>query len=62
MMDIEKCTNSNSKLSQAIKLDTESVRDALPLLQASTTAIREAQDLYHYKVIIEWLSPTDFPA
>jgi hypothetical protein len=52
----------NSKLSQAIKDDTISIRDALPPLQKSSIAIRDAQNLQQHQAIIEWLSPTDFPA
>lgn len=56
------CTHSNSKLSQAIKDDSVLIRDALPTLQASTTALRDAQVLQQHHVIMEWLSPTNFPA
>ena len=52
----------NSKLSQAIKDDTISIRDALPPLQESSIAIRDAQSLQQHHAIMEWLSPTDFPA
>jgi hypothetical protein len=52
----------NSKLSQAIKDDTISIRDALPPLQESTIAIRDAQSLQQHHAVMEWLSPTDFPA
>jgi hypothetical protein len=52
----------NSKLSQAIKDDTVSIRDALPPLQESTIAIRDVQSLQQHHDIMEWLSPTDFPA
>jgi hypothetical protein len=52
----------NSKLSQAIKDDTMSIRDALPPLQESTIAIRDVQSLQQHHDIMEWLSPTDFPA
>lgn len=38
------------------------MKDALPPLQADTAAIREAQDLQKHTTIVEWLSPTDFPA
>jgi hypothetical protein len=59
----------HSKLSQAIKDDTASVRASLPTLQASivaiksdATAIRGAQSLEKHTAITEWLSPTDFPS
>jgi hypothetical protein len=47
---------------RSVKDDTVSIRDALPPLQASTTAVKEAQRLQHHQAIMEWLSPTDFPA
>jgi hypothetical protein len=40
---------------KAIKDDTESI-------QASTTAIRDAQAIEHHQTIMQWLSPTDYPA
>jgi Cdc6-like AAA superfamily ATPase len=45
----------NSKLSQAIKDDTTSIRNTLPTLHASVVAQQ------HHN-IMKWLSPTDFPA
>lgn len=58
-----------SKLSQAIKDDSASIRNAITPLQASTvaikdatTAIKDTQTLQQHKAIMEWLSPTDFPA
>jgi Cdc6-like AAA superfamily ATPase len=39
-----------------------SVQNALPYLQAGTTAVRDAQSQQHHKEIMEWLSQTDFPA
>jgi hypothetical protein len=77
------CAHFDSKLSQAIRDDTISIRDALPTLQASTIAInanvdtlhagtqaikedslliRDAQSLQQHNAIMEWLSPTNFPA
>jgi NACHT domain len=52
----------NSKLSQAIKDDTLSIRHAIPPLQESTSAIRDAQSLQQHHTMMQWLSPTDFPA
>jgi hypothetical protein len=58
-----------SKLSLAIKKDTSFVRDTLPILQRDVVAIREAQSLQwdaqklrKHETIMQWLSPTDFPA
>ncbi|KIM99237.1 hypothetical protein OIDMADRAFT_43209 [Oidiodendron maius Zn] len=57
------------KLSLAIKEDTLIVRNTLPLLQAHVVAIQDTQNLQwdalklqERHAIIEWLSPTDFPA
>lgn len=47
---------------RSVKDDTASIRDALPPLQASTAAIRDAQNLRHHQEVVEWLSSTDFPA
>lgn len=58
-----------SKLSLAIKEDSSSVRDTLPCLQTDVAAVRDkqnlqwdAQKLQQHNTIMEWLSPTDFPA
>jgi len=58
-----------SKLSLAIKEDSSSVRDTLPSLQTDVAAIRDkqnlqldAQKIQRHNEIMEWLSPTDFPA
>jgi Cdc6-like AAA superfamily ATPase len=59
---MERRAHFNSKLSQAIKDDVESVRDALPSLQANTVTIRDSQSLQLHETIMKWLSPTDFPA
>jgi len=45
-----------------VKDDTAFIRDALPPLQASTTAVRDAQSLQHHQKVVEWLSPTNVPA
>ncbi|KAL9085606.1 MAG: hypothetical protein Q9165_007506 [Trypethelium subeluteriae] len=46
------------KLSQAIKNDTA----AIPLLQTKANAIRDAQNAQQNQALLQWLSPTDFPA
>jgi len=58
-----------SKLSLAIKQDTSFARDTLPSLQTHVVAIRglqnlqlDAQKLQQHDTIMQWLSPTDFPA
>ncbi|KAF1994409.1 hypothetical protein P154DRAFT_527092, partial [Amniculicola lignicola CBS 123094] len=54
------------KLSDAIKDDTTSIRASAIAIEAGIntlhTAVRDAQSLQHYQAILEWLSPTDFPA
>jgi hypothetical protein len=58
-----------SKLSLAIKEDTSFVRDTLPSLQMNVVAIRDVQSLQwdvqklqQHHTMMQWLSPTDFPA
>ena len=53
----------------SIKEDTSFARDTLPSLQTHVVAMRNAQNLQgdaqklqQHHVIMEWLSPTDFPA
>jgi Cdc6-like AAA superfamily ATPase len=51
-----------SKLSQAIKDDTNFVRTHVPALQSGVDKIQQDQaDAKHGKVV-EWISPTDYPA
>jgi NACHT domain len=61
-VDIEASVNKLHNETQAVRYETVSIRDALPPLQADTAAIREAQNLQKHTTIVEWLSPTDFPA
>jgi hypothetical protein len=58
-----------SKLSLAIKEETSFVRDTIPILQTDIVTIRDAQSLQldaqklqQHHIIMQWLSPTDFPA
>lgn len=58
-----------SKLSQAIKEDIVFVRDNVSILQTNVESIRDsqnlqlgAQKLQQQNIILQWLSPTDFPA
>jgi hypothetical protein len=58
-----------SKLSLAIKEDTSFVRDTIPILQTNVITIRDtqslqldAQKLQQHHTMMQWLSPTDFPA
>jgi Cdc6-like AAA superfamily ATPase len=52
----------NSKLSKAILDNTTSIRNTLPIFQASINAIEGVQSRQQYHTMMEWLSPTDFPA
>jgi hypothetical protein len=56
------CTHINSKLSQAIKDDVNTLRNDLPTLRTSLVAIGDNQSLQQHHAIMEWLSPIDFPA
>ena len=38
------------------------IRDALPTLQKNVDGLHNAQNLQQHKVIMDWLSPMDFPA
>lgn len=52
----------HSKLSQAIRDDTTSIKTAIPVLTAEVKCMRESQDNQRHRVITDWLSSTDFPA
>jgi len=59
----------SSKLSRAIKEDASYVRNTLPSLQTDVAMIRnkqnlqwDAQKLQQHNAIMQWLSPTEFPA
>ena len=51
---------------QAIKADITFLRDALPNLQTDILTIRDTQHLQwdgqQLQVVLDWVSPTDFPA
>jgi hypothetical protein len=53
-------------LSLAIKEDISFVRDTIPILQTNVVTIRDlqlyAQKLQQHHTMMQWLSPTDFPA
>ena len=51
-----------SKLSQAIMNDTNFVRNSIPALEMGVDAIQQDQDRRRHDKILEWISPTDFPA
>ena len=61
-----RCAKLYRKLSDAIKDDTTSIRASAIAIEAGIdtlhTATRDAQSLQHHQAVVEWLSPTDFPA
>ncbi|KAF1955604.1 hypothetical protein CC80DRAFT_549295 [Byssothecium circinans] len=50
------------KLSQAIKDDTSFVRTHIPVIQSGVDAIRQDQESMRHRRLLEWISPTDYPA
>jgi len=56
------CADIDSKLSQAIKDDVNTLRNDLPTLRAGLDAIGDNQSLQQRNAVMEWLSPIDFPA
>ncbi|KAF2192220.1 hypothetical protein K469DRAFT_716724 [Zopfia rhizophila CBS 207.26] len=50
------------KLSQAIKDDTSFVRTHVPVIQSGVDKIRQDQDSARHRRLLEWISPTDYPA
>jgi Cdc6-like AAA superfamily ATPase len=54
--------DSGSKLSQAIRDDTAFIKTTIPVLTAGVESVRESQDEQRYRLIVNWLSSTDFPA
>lgn len=58
----DECAHVDSKLSQAISDNIDTLRNTLPTLQASLVAIGGIQSRQQHHAIMEWLSLTDFPA
>lgn len=50
-----------SKLSQAIKDDTDFVRTHVPAIQSGVDKILQDQEYAEHRRVIEWISPTDYP-
>ncbi|RYP77300.1 hypothetical protein DL769_003449 [Monosporascus sp. CRB-8-3] len=50
------------KLSQAIKDDTNFVRTHVPAIQSGVDKIQQGQDHAKHRRLVEWISPTDYPA
>ena len=59
---IKTCVDTVYSDSQTIKDNTNYVRKALPSLHTTVTALYDAKDLRRHDAIMQWLSPTDFPA
>ena len=55
-------TYSASKLSEAIKDDTSSVRNAISSLEAEMDAIRLDGSLQNHRKTMDWLSASNYPA
>jgi hypothetical protein len=51
-----------SKLSKAIKNDTDFVRTNIPVIQSGVDKLRQDQDAANHYKLLEWISPTDYPA
>jgi len=52
----------NSKLSQAINAKVDALHAGAQAIKVVTKSIRNTQGLQQHHAIMEWLSPTDFPA
>ncbi|KAF2804420.1 uncharacterized protein BDZ99DRAFT_491208 [Mytilinidion resinicola] len=50
------------KLSQAIKDDTNIIRTHVSAIQTGIKRIQQDQDYARHRRLLEWLSPTDYPA
>ncbi|RYP07260.1 hypothetical protein DL765_009212 [Monosporascus sp. GIB2] len=50
------------KLSQAIRDDANFVRTHVPAIQSGVDKIRQDQDYAKHRRLVEWISPTDYPA
>lgn len=51
-----------SKLSQAIERDTSFIAESIPRLESNIEIVQQHQSRQQRDEILEWLSPTDFPA
>ena len=56
------CLCPKSKHSQAIKDDTHFVRTHVPVIQSGVDEIQQDQDAAKHRRILEWISPSDYPA
>ncbi|KAF2786525.1 hypothetical protein K505DRAFT_289577, partial [Melanomma pulvis-pyrius CBS 109.77] len=50
------------KLSQAIRDDTTAIRTHIPAIHSGVDNIRQDQDYEKHCRLVEWISPTDYPA
>jgi hypothetical protein len=51
-----------SKLSQAVKDDTNFARTHIPIIRSGVDTIQQDQDQAKHTKIVDWISPTDYPA
>lgn len=58
----EPCIKPVSKLSQAIKADTDFVRTHVPVIQSGVENIQLDHDLMKQRRLLDWISLTDYPA
>ncbi|KAF1363100.1 hypothetical protein EJ07DRAFT_54123, partial [Lizonia empirigonia] len=54
--------DTHSKLSQAIKSCVRSLQDNNKTIRAGVDAMQQDQDRQRHRLIMDWLSPDDFPA
>ncbi|KAH7366579.1 ankyrin repeat domain-containing protein [Pyrenochaeta sp. MPI-SDFR-AT-0127] len=52
----------NFKLSQAIKADTSIFRIHVPIMQSNIQTLRHGQDFMKHRRLLDWISPSDYPA
>lgn len=52
----------NSKLSQAIKDSTDAIQTQVHTIQSKVDKIQQDNDDASYRKLLEWVSPTDYPA
>lgn len=51
-----------SKLSQALKQDMNAIRTHIPALRSDVTSIRDEQEATRHRMLLEWISTSDYPS
>ena len=59
---IKTCIEDIHSDNQTIQKDVRLVRSTIPRLQLTVDALNTTKDLERHEMIMQWLSPTDFPA